>query len=176
MCRRQQKNESIGCRNASDKSRRHRFWRFGARDESRGSQKSEESSRKKTEKQDKLSRNKSLREGHETSASPSVSVTTPRVTRVNSSSSKTTTTPKSRKAPSPRSRFSLRRLFYGNPLLAQPFLQATAGFGVGASYSQPGQSGSASNQRRGYKGSASSGRTKFWRPATINYLNLGLQV
>ena len=66
-------------------------------------------------------------------------------------------TPKPRKAPS---RFSLRRLFYGNPLLAQPFLQAASGFGS----SQPGpsgfQSGSVSNQRKRYKGSASSGKRK----------------
>ena len=151
-----------------DKNGRSRFWPFGGGKENNSeSEKVPKTEKKKSDRKKSKSSETSEKPGTssrpsgsvrratlEPSASPSVSTTTPRATRVNSSGNKTPT-PKARKAPS---RFSLRRLFYGNPLLAQPFLQATSGFGS----SQPGPSGyqssSTSNQRRGYKGSASSGK------------------
>ncbi len=166
------KIESTSTKSSVDKNGRNRFWPFGGGKDNNSSSDSEKvtkTERKKSDRKKSKSSETSDKPGTgsssrpsgsvrratlEPSASPSVSTTTPRATRVSSSGNKTPT-PKARKAPS---RFSLRRLFYGNPLLAQPFLQATSGFGS----SQPGpsgyQSGSTSNQRRGYKGSASSGK------------------
>jgi hypothetical protein len=149
------KVDSASSKISVDKSsRRTRFWFFGGGSKPEIPAVKSDDQSKIPDSTSKLTRHKSLSGGREPSASPSVSVTTPHVTRVNSSNSKNATpTPKSRKAPS---RFSLRRLFYGNPLLAQPFLQG--GFGSGSASSQPGPSSSTSNQRRGFKGSASSGK------------------
>lgn len=145
---------------ADKNSRRSRFWFFSGGHKSKSDVTSDRIGAPQNP-QSSGKQKKSVPAGPELSASPSVSVsvTTPRVTRVNSSSSKTAT-PKMRKAPS---RFSLRRLFYGNPLLAQPFLQPPSGFGSGAGSAshQPGPSGTGSNQRRGYKGSSSSGKNRF---------------
>ena len=154
------KIDSSSSKNSVDKTsrRRSRFWFFSGGNKSRGDAVSDRmSATHNPEPTGKRLPQKPVPGGPELSASPSVSVsvTTPHVTRVNSNSSKTAT-PKMRKAPS---RFSLRRLFYGNPLLAQPFLQAQAGFVSASASHQPGPSGTASSQRRGYKGSSSSGKT-----------------